>query len=209
MPSAAAREAEASVLKLPFRTQMDGTPYAMANCGPTSVAMVLAYFGIEASNWDTRVLSMKTQGSWVGDPGGYSDSYGVFVQHLATVVQSYGLRTYGLWDRVGPRIDRLHQWTADDLRRAVTAGQPVIIQVRYRSMPGKASSSFPGDHYMVVHGFEGGTFIYSDPAYTGSAGSNLAIGEADLMYAMEAASAPRAAFATARPTTFASRPTLS
>src|SRR5205814_9519215 len=37
------------VLPLPYRSQLDGSPYAGANCGPTALSMVLAYYGIDAS----------------------------------------------------------------------------------------------------------------------------------------------------------------
>jgi hypothetical protein len=31
------------------------TLYALANCGPASLAMVLAYYGVDTSTWDLRV----------------------------------------------------------------------------------------------------------------------------------------------------------
>src|SRR5215216_502581 len=53
--------ADEHVLQLPYRSQLDGSPYAGANCGPTSLSMMLAYYGIEASPWELRVKSMKAQ----------------------------------------------------------------------------------------------------------------------------------------------------
>src|SRR6266850_7731795 len=123
---------DAHVLDVPYRNQLDGSAYALANCGPTSLAMVLAYYGIDASAWDLRVRAMKIQHSWVGDDGGYSDSYGVFVYNLAAVAEGMGLRVDGLWAREGGRVDRLRQWQPADLRRAILADQPVIVQVKYR-----------------------------------------------------------------------------
>ena len=186
-------------LDLPYRSQLDGSPYAMANCGPTSVAMVLQYYGIRASTWDLRVSAMKAQGSWVTDEGGYSHDYGVFIHHLATVVEREGLRTRGLWRREGFRIDRLNQWTPADLRHAIRDGQPVIVQVRYRSLPGRAGSPFSGDHYMVVHGVSGDGFVYSDPIDRDGGGSARLISADDLDNAMARSSTPRAAFAVYRP----------
>ena len=61
------------VLNVPYRNQLDGSPYALANCGPTALSMAFAYYGIDASPWDLRVRSMKVQHSWVTDEGGYSD----------------------------------------------------------------------------------------------------------------------------------------
>ena len=79
---------DAHVLDVPYRNQLDGSAYALANCGPTSLAMVLAYYGIDASPWELRVKAMKAQHSWVGDDGRYSDSYGVFMYNLASVAET-------------------------------------------------------------------------------------------------------------------------
>ena len=108
---------EAHVLNVPYRSQLDGSAYALSNCGPTSLSMVLAYYGIDAPLWDLRVAAMQAQHSWVDDEGGYSDSYGVFVYNLASVAEVMGLRSTGLWSREGVRVDRLREWQASDLRR--------------------------------------------------------------------------------------------
>jgi Peptidase_C39 like family len=108
---------EAHVLNVPYRSQLDGSAYAMSNCGPTSLSMVLAYYGIDAPIWDLRVAAMQAQHSWVDDEGGYSDDYGVFVYNLASVAEVMGLRTTGLWTREGVRVDRLREWQASDFTR--------------------------------------------------------------------------------------------
>jgi uncharacterized protein YvpB len=183
------------VLDVPYRNQLDGSNYALANCGPTSLAMVLAYNGIDASPWDVRVRAMKAQHSWVTDEGGYSDSYGVFVYNLASAAESLGLHTSGLWRREGSRIDQLHQWQADELRREIWLDHPVIVQVLYRALPNHSASSALADHYVVVHGVVGDDFVYSDPLGTAGGGPNLTIGEKDLIAAMGRASSPRSGFA--------------
>src|SRR5689334_17715813 len=101
--------ADAHVLAVPYRNQLDGTPYALANCGPTSLSMVLAYYGIDASPWELRVRSMQAQHSWVDDPDGYSDRYGVWVYNLATAAETFGLHADGLWARDAARSDHLHE----------------------------------------------------------------------------------------------------
>jgi len=189
---------DAHVLDVPYRNQLDGSAYALANCGPTSLAMVLAYYGVEASSWDVRVRAMKAQHSWVSDDGGYSDSYGVFVYNLATVAEGMGLRVDGLWAREGGRVDRLHQWQPTDLRRAIQADHPVIVQVEYRALPMHSASTTLDDHYIVVHGTVDGDFVYSDPLGVSSGGADLQISEHDLMSAMGLASTPRVGFALAK-----------
>jgi uncharacterized protein YvpB len=189
---------DAHVLDVPYRNQLDGSAYALANCGPTSLSMVLAYYGVDASPWDLRVKSMRAQRSWVGDDGGYSDSYGVFVYNLATVAEGMGVHATGLWVREGGRLDRLHEWQASDLRREIQADHPVIVQVGYRALPRHAGSSAIDDHYVVVHGTSGSDFVYSDPLGVGDGGPDLTISEHDLLAAMAQATTPRVGFAVSK-----------
>ena len=196
--SARAGASVAHVLDVPYRNQLDGSAYALANCGPASLSMVLAYYGVDASPWDLRVRAMKAQHSWGSDDGGYSDSYGVFVYNLATVAESIGLRVDGLWAREGGRVDRLRQWQPADLRRAIQADHPVIVEVEYRALPMHSASAALDDHYIVVHGTVDGDFVYSDPLGVGSSVPGVQISEHDLMAAMGQASTPRVGFALSK-----------
>jgi hypothetical protein len=180
---------------LDVRSQLDGSRYALANCGPTALSMALGYYGVDSSLWDLRVRAMKAQKSWVDDDGGYSDDYGVFAYNLATVAESMGVRVSGLWQREGARTGSPREWRADDLRAAVRARQPVIVQVAFRAMPGRAGSSYRSDHFIVVHGVEGDQFVYSDPLDDKSGGPGLKIGAAELERAMSLAAVPRVGFA--------------
>jgi len=186
------------VLRVPYRNQLDGSPYAQANCGPTSLAMALAFYDLDVSTWELRVKSMQAQRSWVDDEGGYSHRYGVFVYNLASVAEGLGFEPVGLWQTEGRRLDRLRHWRAADLRQQVRAGRPVIVQVEYRALPGRADSSYAEDHYIVVHGVSGDDFVYSDPLGIDGSGPDMRIGEGELRRAMERASSPGAAFALRR-----------
>jgi Peptidase_C39 like family len=190
---------DAHVLDVPYRNQLDGSPYALANCGPTSLSMAMAYYGIDLSPWDLRVASMKAQHSWVTDEGGYSDRYGVFIYNLANAAERFGLHADGLWSRDGARTDRLHQWQPNELRRAIQADHPVIVEVGYRALPAHAASRATDDHFILVRGTVGADFVYSDPLGVGDSGPEQHISEADLSVAMAAAEAPRAAFALVKP----------
>jgi hypothetical protein len=188
---------DGQLLHVPYRAQLDGSTYGQANCGPAALAMVLAYYDIDASLWDLRVRAMKAQHSWVDDEGGYSDRYGVFVYNLATVAESFGLRADGLWQREGSRIDRLREWQAADVRREIAAARPVIVQVEYRALPGNQRARYAEDHYIVVHGALASDFVFSDPLD----GADQTIGESDLLRAMGAASSPRVGFAPVKSAT--------
>jgi hypothetical protein len=194
---------EAHVLDVPYRTQLDGSSYAMANCGPTALSMVLAYYGVDASPWELRVKAMQVQHSWYEDEGGYSDSYGVFVYNLASVAdESHVVHATGLWRREAARLDTLREWQGSDLRREVLADHPVIVQVQYRALPTHLGVRVDDDHYIVVHGVVRGAmgagFVYSDPLGIGDSGPDETISENDLLYAMSVASSPRAGFALTR-----------
>jgi len=189
------------VLDVPYRNQLDGSTYALANCGPASLAMALAYYGIDASAWDLRVRAMKEQHSWITDEGGYSDRYGVYVFHLATVAEQLGLHANGLWTREGGRVDALHMWRASELRREVQNDHPVIVEVEYRALPGRSGSSAIDDHYIVVHGTLGSDFVYSDPLGVAGHGPMEQISEQDLLQAMSQSTAPQAGFAVVKPRT--------
>ena len=47
---------DSHVLDVPYRSQLDGSAYALSNCGPTSLSMVLAYYGIDASPGELREI---------------------------------------------------------------------------------------------------------------------------------------------------------
>lgn len=192
-------EPAAHVLDMPYRSQLDGSSYQWANCGPTALSMALGYYGIDASPWDLRVSAMKAQHSWVTDDGGYSDRYGVFVYNLATAAESAGVHADGLWTRDGARPDVLHKWQASELRRALDANHPVIVEVEYRALPGHAAVRATTDHYVVLSGTDGGEFVYNDPLGVSGGGEDETISEADLLVAMAQADAPRAAFEVVKP----------
>jgi Peptidase_C39 like family len=188
---------DSHVLNVPYRSQLDGSAYALSNCGPTSLSMVLAYYGIDAPPGELRTRAMQAQHSWIDDDGGYSDGYGVFVYNLASVADVMGLRSTGLWSREGVRVDRLREWQSADLRTEIQADHPVIVEVTYRALPSHARSSALDDHYIVVHGTVGTDFVYSDPLSFGGGGSDEVISEDDLADAMGQASTPRVGFAVA------------
>ncbi|HLZ30653.1 MAG TPA: C39 family peptidase [Chloroflexota bacterium] len=186
---------DAHVLNVPYRSQLDGSAYALSNCGPASLSMVLAFYGIDAALGDLRVRAMQAQHSWIDDDGGYSDDYGVFVYNLASVADGMGLRSTGLWTREGARVDSLHEWEPADLRQEIDADHPMIVEVTYRALPSHAGSRALDDHYIVVHGTLGTDFVYSDPLGFGGGGPDEVISERDLAFAMGEASTPRAGFA--------------
>lgn len=192
LPTAASAESERRVLPLPYRDQLDGGPYGPANCGPASIGMVLDAHGIDVSSWELRVAAMKLQGTWGAE---YRHEWGVFIYNLAQVVEQYGLEVSGLYTREGAKVDDMRRWSLSDLRGQLDRGNLVVVQMEFRAMPGRAGSPYGGDHYVVLHGYAGDDFIYSDPLAENGGGPSRWIGGEALMAAMERSSAPGAAFA--------------
>jgi hypothetical protein len=141
-------------LNVPYRTQLDGSDYQEANCGPTALGMALEAFGMDLAAPDLRHQVLDAENF---DPADVDA--GSFIWALAKVAQGYGIQARGLYDGDGA----LHHWTVDEIRASVRQGQPVIVQVVYRGLPGREASAYYGDHYIVVTGLLGDNFLYNDP----------------------------------------------
>jgi LysM repeat protein len=135
----------------PYRTQLDGSPYAEANCGPTTVGMALAAFGISVPSGQLRAETLNAQRMW-------GNGVGTLITALATVVRQHGLETHDL-----QADGAVKRWSLDDIRAHIRQGHPVVVQVRYRSLPGRGAVRFFGDHYILVTGVVGDSFLYNDP----------------------------------------------
>jgi hypothetical protein len=187
-PAAPALAAEGVLLALPYRSQIDGSPYERSNCGPASLAMVLAGFGLEVPNDELRAQVNDLQGTW--------DDFqsGTAIHNLATIARSYGLRPLDLY---GPK--GLRRWTLDDVRRHLDAGHPVIPQVEYPALPGRAEASYRGDHYIVLVGYTGDEFLYHDPVPDAAGGKERRISAEQLTVAWSTGDLPFAGLAFAGP----------
>jgi hypothetical protein len=177
-------------LNVPYRSQLDGSPYADANCGPTSVAMALDALGKRETVDSLRSAALKLQDL------GRCDDCGTFIQHLAKVAESRGASTYGLRDNP----DTFHSWTMDEIRDQLRQQRVVIPQVQFNKLPGRLKSPYGGDHYIVIVGIEGTSFIYNDPVDSDGRGYGRLITADQLDAAMAGAHGEfaRAAFAVGK-----------
>lgn len=131
-------------LEVPALSQMrEGGALGARVCSPTSVAMVLAYFGITDS-----------------------------VPRLAAEMFHPGLDLYGVWPAAicaaGRRgvlgyLLRFPDWTA--ARWCLDHGLPIIASVRYAAgeLAGAAVAATVG-HLLVLTGYEGEHVLVNDPA---------------------------------------------
>ena len=86
------------------------------------------------------------------------------------------------------------------VRQQVQAGHVVIPQVQFRQLPGRLTSPYYGDHYIVVTGISGSSFLYNDPVDSDGRGYGRLISADQLGKAMAAAHGEfsTAAFAVGR-----------
>ncbi len=165
------------ILAVPLRSQLDGTIYAEANCGPASLAMVLEAHGLNLSTTELRALANHLQGT-------SGPNVGIWPEVLAQIAAQYGLQARGL--------DR--PWTPNDIRAAIDRNEPVVTLVKYRDLPTNAGSIATTEHYIVIIGYQGDRFFYNDPAFFDETGFGRPITEAELQRAWAGTVRPGSAF---------------
>jgi predicted double-glycine peptidase len=127
-------------------------------CGPTSLRMVMAYYG--TSKTVSQISDYMA--SWGDSP--YYD--GVAPNAIIAAAKHYGFNS------------TVTQYGWDNLKKAIAAGHPVIANIqtlansypRYYPSNNPAYTSYSGGHYVVVVGLEAGTdgsvkcVVVNDPA---------------------------------------------
>jgi hypothetical protein len=87
------------------------------------------------------------------------------------------------------------QWTTSELRRHLSEGQPVVVFVSSRGLPGHPPGEDIGEQPLLLIGTTQTGFVYSDPTFASSLGYGLQLNETDLLSAWDAATRPRQALA--------------
>jgi len=183
----ALRSGDGLWLRVPYRSQLDGSPAESANCGPSSVAMALGFFGRDVPTAELRALAERLQGT-------PSPEAGVAIEYLPRMLERYGLKGLDLY--AGRAFRR---WTLEDVRAHLASGHPVIPELRYRLMPGRGKFAGADDHYVVISGMQGDDFIYSDSVDDNGPGPGRLISSDALMRAWGGSSFPFAGFAVSGP----------
>ena len=173
-------------LDVPYRTQLDGSISAQANCGPASISMALESFGIRIPTTQARAIATRSMGI-------FSPWSGTTLEALRDVARTHELEALDLHQN-----GRYKRWTLDDVRRHLRAGHPVIPQLRYRAMPGREWTWAGFDHYVVISGMVGDDFIIVDPVPENGRGERTITAQ-QLQRAWQSSDHPGAALAVARP----------
>lgn len=159
------------VLSAPYHSQFDGTVWAEGNCGPTTLSMALGALNIDVDQLTLRGLANRQMG--IVDPND-----GTTWESLAYAAHAYGVSTEGL--NVGKSYKT---WTLEDLKAELAQGRPVMLLVRYWDLPDHVTSTYAGDHYIVVLGVDAnGNIVYHDSATRGD-GSYRKITQSQLIKA--------------------------
>lgn len=148
--------AESSRIWVPWRTQLDGTTYASSNCGPAALGMAMSYYGEWWSSHGIRKSVNTYLGYWGKDGGSTWEAlkYAAEIRDFKVV----GLYDYG---------HHYRQWTLDDLVEQTSRGRPVVLLVRYWSLPDHGDEDWWGDHYIVFLGLTSdGRVVFHDPAFS-------------------------------------------
>jgi len=171
-------------LGVPFRSQIDGGQFQFVNCGPASLTMVLAAFGLEVGPSQVRDYLNALIDNFDKDRGTGLDV-------LARIGREAGLTPMDLYSERGG----YRNWTPEAVRWHVQQGHPVITLVKYRNLPGHGESLSDWDHYVVISGLTPNGFIYNDAAFATTLGYGLEISDVELVYAWENSSIPHHALA--------------
>jgi hypothetical protein len=171
-------------LGVPFRSQIDGGDFQFVNCGPASLTMVLAGFGLEVGPSQVRDYLNSLIDNFDTDLGTSLDV-------LSRIGRQAGLTPMDLYSDGGG----YRNWSTDAVRWHVQQGHPVITLVKYRNLPGHTSSLSEFDHYIVISGLTPNGFIYNDAAFATTLGYGLEISDVELEYAWNNSSIPHHAVA--------------
>ena len=150
-----------SGLRVPYRTQFDGSTFEWGNCGVAAIAMAMEYYGQPWSTHDLRLVINAMTGNWATQAG-------VDWRYLKLALERRGFATDGPYDRRGG----YWSWTLEELLAETAQGRPALLLVHYRSLPGHEDDEWPGDHYVLFLGLtRDGRVLYHDPGFPGEVGA--------------------------------------
>jgi hypothetical protein len=177
-------------LIVPFRTQKDGGPWQVSNCGPATLGMLLDGYGPPGQTTDDLRFRAHTYQGTVGMRTGTA------LEHVAHVAEDFGLTTRDLMNPDGS----FHHWSVDEVTSEVRLGHPVVPLVRLYLVPGYEGLSSRWGHYILITGIGPGGFYFSDALKTDPvAGTTGVISPTQLARAIEGSHIPGQAAAFAGP----------
>ncbi|MCL4535511.1 MAG: C39 family peptidase, partial [Bacteroidetes bacterium] len=137
---------------------------------PATLGMIMSFYG---EHWSTTSIRRSV----VEHSGIPSYDAGSTWEDIAYAAQKRGFTTIGLFDGMGG----YRRWTFDDLMQQVQQGRPVMLLVRFWSLPGHEQKAWYGDHYIIFLGTTpNGDVVYHDSAWRGDQGGYLVMSREQL-----------------------------
>ncbi len=140
-------------LAIPYRSQWaEDANLNVADCGPTCLAMILNFYGIEAT---PNQLYAHLPGKGPQD-----------FTNFAELRRVAGTFSVGL-----PRHQYGHRQEAvANLQATLDRGRPVMALVKYMPWKRITGNEFDFGHFVVVTGYDGETITVHDPLFPGGSG---------------------------------------
>lgn len=136
-------------LSVPYHSQWsDSSSINITDCGPTCLAMILNYFGIDATSDSLYKAHL---------PRKRPHDFTTFAE-LRNIAREYNITLNR--SKFNHRDEALA-----NLRQAVADGWPVLTLVKYRPWKQATGNDFDFGHFVVVTGFEGNQFFFHDPLF--------------------------------------------
>lgn len=136
------------ILDVPYHSQEDATAKAAwADCGPTSLRMILAWNEVRNGRPDLDI-TVDDVTSTVGIGPKQFSSFGM----LIPAARHFGLEMYHSNQATIPRI-----------KREIDAGRPTLQLVHYGSFSQRMHKRFTSGHFLVVTGYNDTHIIVNDP----------------------------------------------
>lgn len=148
-PSVPAGASPRGLLEVPLKSQADYPEGVTQWCSPTSLAMLMAFWGRETSHpeWD---LDVRTVAAGVQDPGWPGTGNWAFNAAYAG-------------SRPGLQAAAVRLGGIADLRVLIASGIPVATSVSYSVLKGGPKPEKGDGHLIVVCGLSGSTVTVNDP----------------------------------------------
>lgn len=131
-------------LPVPFKSEWDGDATETANdCGPTSAAMVMSFYGENHTTNEIFELTGAGQGL-------------ISISQLVGAIQSFGFK-----------CEYKEGLSEDDLKNYLRQSIVPILLVHYGSLKSVQDTNFKGGHFFVPVGFRNDGWLVNDPNFWG------------------------------------------
>lgn len=129
-------------LKVPYKSQWDADAGKTFNdCGPASIAMFLAYDGVQATTDEVFTKTGAGQGL-------------IDIAHMQKALNEYGYTSTFVTGQ-----------SPDKIKQLIDSDTPVIALVHYGDLKSTQDKNFKGGHFFLVVGYREDGYFVNDPNF--------------------------------------------